>query len=507
MKTLWKWLKNFLPGLFLLALLPAALTFRTASASTPAATVERIDTFVTQQVERHHLPGLALALVAGDQVIFMKGYGKADQSGRPVTPQTPFILASVSKPLTATAVMQLVESGRLELDAPVQRYLPEFQLADPVASRQITIRHLLLHTSGIPSTACDTRIESSTLAEFVAELQTVPPAAPVGTQHIYCSGNYNVLGRILEVVTGQSFGEYMQENIFEPLDMQHSFTSEPEAERAGLAKGYQWFFGLPISIHHRYNPSQLPSGYMIASAEDMSHFLVAQLNAGRYAESQILSAESLAAMRTQGATRRAGGEYGFGWVISSFGDVPAVWHDGVNVNFHSLILMQPDPHRGVVVLMNSFGIVSYESAYKELEQGLVRLMAGLEPGAPGQSLGSLYLIINALLAISLALALLPLIRMRRWQHWLSERQRAGKLPRVRVLARSVWELGFALAFLAGIRLFIVAGLGAQSWYEVLTVMPDFVLWIWALGLSVLVTGILRLTLILRTSRAVEGGLS
>jgi CubicO group peptidase (beta-lactamase class C family) len=502
MTTHWKWLKTLLSGLFLLAFLSTVLTSRTAKASENAATVERIDAFVTQQVERHHLPGLALALVEGDQVIFMKGYGKADQSGRPVTPQTPFILASVSKPLTATAVMQLVEAGKVELDAPVQRYLSEFQLADPVASGQITVRHLLLHTSGIPSTACDTRTDANTLAEYVAELQTVTSAAPVGTQHIYCSGNYNVLGRIIEVVSGQSFGEYMQENIFTPLGMQHSFTSELEAERAGLAKGYQWFFGLPISIHHRYNPSQLPSGYMISSAEDMSHFLVAQLNEGRYAERNILSAESLAAMRTQGATRGAGGEYGFGWVISSFGDVPAIWHDGVNINFHSLILMRPDTQQGVVVLMNSFGIVSYESAYKELEQGLARLMAGLEPTEPGRSLGGLYLIINALLAIILVLTLLPLIRMRKWQHWLSERQRSGNLPRVRVIVRSVWEIGFALIFLAGIRLFLVDGLGAQSWYEVLTVFPDFTIWIWLFALTVMLTGVLRLKFIIQTRQNV-----
>jgi hypothetical protein len=240
---------------------------------------------------------------------------------------------------------------------------------------------------------------------------------------------------------------------------------------------------------------------MISSAEDMSHFLVAQLNEGRYAEGNILSAQSIAAMRTQGATRSAGGEYGFGWVISPFGDVPAIWHDGVNVNFHSLVLMQADTQQGVVVLMNSFGIVSYESAYKELEQGLVRLMAGMDPTEPGRSLVNLYLIINALLAIILALVLLPLVRMRNWQRWLSERQQSGTLPGIRVILRSVWEMGFALAFLAGIRLFIVEGLGAQSWYEVLTVFPDFVLWIWALGLIVLVTGILRLTLILQSSRA------
>ena len=137
------------------------------------------------------------------------------------------------------------------------------------------------------------------------------------------------------------------------------------------------------------------------------------------------------------------------------------------------------------------------AAYKELEQGLARLMAGLEPVESSRSLGSLYLIINALLAISLTLVLLPLIRMQNWQHWLSEWQRAGNLPRVRVIMRSVWEIGFALLFLIGVRLFLVEGLGAQSWYEVLTVFPDFALWIWLFALTMLLTGVLRLKLIIQ----------
>src|SRR5512139_1573718 len=105
-----------------------------------ATKVEKIDAFITEEMRRHKLPGLALALVEGDRVIFMKGYGKADQTGRPVTPQTPFLLASVSKPLTAVAIMQLVDAGKVELDAPVQKYVPEFRVSDPVVSAQITIR-------------------------------------------------------------------------------------------------------------------------------------------------------------------------------------------------------------------------------------------------------------------------------------------------------------------------------------------------------------------------------
>ena len=177
-----------------------------AAASTSAPDIARINAFVSEQVQRNGIPGLALGLVEGDRIIDLKGFGKADQSGRAITPQTPFDLASVSKPLSALAIMQLVEAGKVELDAPVQRYLPAFRLADPVASAQITVRHLLQHTSGIPLTACQTQVGAVSLEQFVAELQTVQLDRPVGVRHEYCSGNYNVLGRVIEVVSGQSFG-------------------------------------------------------------------------------------------------------------------------------------------------------------------------------------------------------------------------------------------------------------------------------------------------------------
>src|SRR5919199_3951527 len=129
-----------------------------------APDVAKIDAFVRGQVERHGIPGLALAVVEGDQIIQLGGYGTADRSGRAVTPQTPFVIASASKPLTALAVMQLVEAGKVALDAPVQRYLPTFRVADPVASQQITVRHLLTHTSGIPERGCqNSRLGAATL--------------------------------------------------------------------------------------------------------------------------------------------------------------------------------------------------------------------------------------------------------------------------------------------------------------------------------------------------------
>ena len=476
------------------------LATRNDTLSAENSTVEQIDNFVNQEIEHHKIPGLALALVDGNQIVFMKGYGRADQTGRPITPQTPFLLASVSKPLTATAVMQLVEAGKVDLDAPVQRYIPEFRLADAEASRQITVRHLLLHTSSLPVTACDTRSNARTLTEYVAELQTVKLASPVGTRHIYCSGNYNLLGRVIETVSGQSFGNYIQDHVFTPLEMRQSFTSESEALQAGMAQGYQWFFGTALPTHHSYNPSQLPSGYLISSAEDMGHFLISQLNGGQYKDIPLLPADVIAAMQVPGTERGGEGGYGFGWVIEPVGGVPAVWHDGVNANYHSLVLMLPGTRRGAVVLMNSFGIVAYESAYKEIERGIAQLLVGIEPAEPSQSLGNLYFWIDAILLVILGIAIWPLARMGSWYRRLQKRVETGNSKLIWASLRATLEIGFALVFLIGIRTLIITGLGGQSWYEVFTVFPDFVLWIWVFAEVIFSTGVIRTILILKVRR-------
>lgn len=202
------------------------------------------------------------------------------------------------------------------------------------------------------------------------------------------------------------------------------------------------------------------------------------------------------------SSRCRNGGYGFGWVIAPVGDIPAVWHDGVNVNFHSLLLMQPETKRGAVVLMNSFGIVAYESAYKEIEEGVTRMLADLEPAPASTRLGTVYLMIDSLLAGLLAIVLFPLLRMRFWHRWLLMQQQENRLPWVRISLRAAWEIGFALAFLIGIRAVIITGLGAQSWVEVLAVFPDFVLWIWVFALTVLLTGVIRIKLILQTRRVI-----
>jgi CubicO group peptidase (beta-lactamase class C family) len=455
--------------------------------------VRALNAFVAGEVRRSGLPGLAIGVVDGDRVVDVAGFGRADETGRPVTPETPFLLASVSKPLTATAVLQLVDAGRVQLDVPVRRYVPEFRMADSAAER-ITVRQLLQHTSGIPNTSCDSRQNAATIQEYVAELRTIHLAAAPGTRHIYCSGNYNVLGRMVEVVTGESFGGYMQRHVFAPLEMRNAFTSAAAGQRAGVARGHRWLFGVVRPRDARYDPAQLPSGYLMASAEDMAHFLVAQQNGGRYRDGRILSPTAVAAMQEPGVPAGAGGvRYGLGWQQASLGGVPTVQHAGDNYYGHGIAFLQPGTRRGAVILSNGNGVLPRAAAFAPIEAGVARILAGQQAPLSGLGLRGSYLILDVALGALLLLALMPLLRLRRWGRRLRDDRSAGRTRTVRTVIRGGLEIALPVAVLATARLLLHV-LGAQSWAEGLAFFPDTGPWLWAVCLVVMVTGVLRLTL-------------
>ena len=200
-----------------------------------------IDKFVEGEMAAQRVPGLALAVVKGNRIAYMRGFGEADASGLGVTPQTPFIIGSVAKSFTALAVLQLAEAGKIELDAPVQRYLPWFRVADKEASARITVRHLLNHTSGLSTKtgrSFQGRGDTSdkALERAVRKLSSVELAKPVGSTYQYSTINFSVLGLIVQTVSRQSYETYIERHVFGPLDMRHSFTSQAEALQDGLAK-------------------------------------------------------------------------------------------------------------------------------------------------------------------------------------------------------------------------------------------------------------------------------
>jgi CubicO group peptidase (beta-lactamase class C family) len=232
----------------------------------------RVDAFLQERMEQLDIPGAALAIVRDGEIVHLKGYGIANAGGDPVTPQTPFLLASLSKSMTALTVMQLVEAGQMELDAPVQRYLPWFMPEEP-----ITVRQLLHQTSGLDEAEGYQRNLDPNgpdgLEMSIRKLAESDLNHPPGSAFEYSNSNFDVLGLLIETVSGQPYGEYMRDHVFEPLAMDHTFTDLAEAREAGMSSALYPFFGRPLPFDWLmpYSRATQPSAGVIGSAGDMAH--------------------------------------------------------------------------------------------------------------------------------------------------------------------------------------------------------------------------------------------
>lgn len=367
------------------------LAFERVAASKPTSkpsSYEDIDAFIEGQMRRLHIPGISLAIIEGDRLVHTRGFGQAQPGGEAPSPQTPFFIGSLTKSITALAVMQLVEAGKIELDAPVQRYLPWFRVADPQASAQISVRQLLNQTSGLSAVAgsialavCDDHPHAT--ERQVRALSTLKLNHPPGSKWEYSNLNYNILGLIIEVVSGESYANYIQSHIFDPLEMRHSYTSRIEAKPNGLAMGHRHWFSLPFPARNLPIPQgSLPSGQLISSGEDMAHYLIAHLNGGRCGDVQILSAAGIQELHRGAAEFSMGnapaGRYAMGWFEMDIGQTKTYSHSGNVPDFSAFMALLPEQKRGVVLLLNAdpYGL---PLVTEEVGAGLMALLAGQQP--------------------------------------------------------------------------------------------------------------------------------
>ena len=291
-----------------------------AAAVSPAPDFSVVDHYLNACREKNRVPGIAIAVVEGDKTVYLKGYGIADPSGRPATPQTPFLLGSTSKSFTALALLQLVEQGKLDLDAPVKKYLPWFSMRDGAAGRnaseRITLRQLLHHTSGIPNPTGETALvhdnhRSDALEMQVRSFAQAELARPPGSGMEYANANYQIAGLVVQTVSGMSIEDYIAGRIFGPLEMKHSHTSPEAAVRDGLATGYRYWFNHPIAFSRQpYPRGCFPSGFMISSAEDLGHWLIAHMNNGLYHGTAVISSNGMAILHRPDLNN-----YAMGWEV------------------------------------------------------------------------------------------------------------------------------------------------------------------------------------------------
>ncbi len=346
------------------------------------ANFDAIDAYINTKMEELRIPGAALVIVQGDQIVHLQGFGVADSSGRPVTPQTPFFTGSTGKSITALALMQLVEAGKIQLDAPVQTYLPWFRVADLHASQIITVRQLLNMTSGIPRSIGQeqlaiTDLSDSAIENNVRALAEVELIAPPGERFEYSNANYVTLGMIIQAVTGQSYEAYIKEHIFQPLDMQNSFVSKTEAQQAGLAVGFQKWLGIPVaSPNLPFSRGSLPAGYLTMSAEDFGHYLIAQLNHGSYQGVTLLSPAGMDVMyQPPVTTAGVGSAYGMGWEVQHFQEVQVLAHDGAVPGYTTAMFLVPEKNLALAMVMNTYNPV-LGFRVSRLPGNILRMMLG-----------------------------------------------------------------------------------------------------------------------------------
>lgn len=387
-----------------------------------------VDRFIEAQLRRHGIPGMTLAIIEDGRVTYVQGYGTAG-AGRGMEATTAMPIGSMTKPFTAVAVLQLVEAGVIDLDAPVQRYVPWFEVADPVASRTITVRHLLNHTSGLSDLGYGRLLPAdTTLEDGVRDLRHARQTALTGQAYQYFNPNYAVLAVLLQEVTGRPYADVVGTGILDPLGMADS-TADPSAATGGLAEGRIKMFGLAIPADAPVRRYRDGADNIISTSPDLARFAMA-VSAPSATETTLLSPASLQAMAApppgiEGAT------YGMGWEVSEHRGEPTVGHGGLDPTFSGQIQVLPKRGSGYVLLTNQGHLLETLVVGPQLREGLLDLLTGREPAIGGLPWRVVGLLLFAVFAVVLFFGVRTLIRLPRW------RQRAPELS----VRRRVWEIG------------------------------------------------------------------
>src|SRR5215210_8388918 len=338
------------------------------------------------------------------------------------------------------------------------------------------------------------------LEERVRTLSDVQLNHRVGAAFEYTDANYDVLGLIVQRVAGQSYKSYVQERIFSPLDMSHSFTNQTDALHHGLATGHRSWFSFPVRFDAPYSRGATPSSYLISSTQDMTHYLIAQLNAGRYADTSVLSPEGVAAMHRP-AVKEGDRDifYGMGWERrSTLGGVPVIQHDGTNSNFYADMMLEPEGRWGVVILANFNSFNLNGGPLQALSGGVISQLHGQTPPdvpMPHHPILASAMLLVAVVSVLQALGIIrSVVLFRRWRTQPNRQPRGRRAVALRVALPLVSNVGWGLFMLIGFpkllyplspTLLIVPDLGY------LVVVSGVVALIWGIGRAVLAYFALR----------------
>ena len=320
----------------------------------------QLEQHITERMQAAQVPGLALAVVKDRQVIYAKGFGvtSVEDGGLPVTRQTLFRIGSVTKPLTGTAILRLVEAGKLELDRPIKDYLPWLSFSEKGAIERITLRMLMSHTAGLVTDAEHFgRRDAEGLEAYVREqMPRYQFIAPPGKLWFYSNPGLILAGYIAEVVSGQPYSELMQKLVFEPLEMRRTTLDPTVAMTYPLAQSHDLNEDGTLSVQHRFadNVAHYPAGFVMSTVLDLANFAIMQMSQGRFHNRQILSPASIAEMQAPYADLYTLNNSGYGLTFGTenYKGQRVIGHTGGISSFISRFSMIPAEGAAVILLFN-----------------------------------------------------------------------------------------------------------------------------------------------------------
>jgi CubicO group peptidase (beta-lactamase class C family) len=321
--------------------------------------------FLKRAIRRHEVPGASFAVLRGNKIVRQAQAGTVNtDSGVPVTPDAVFQIGSITKPLTATLVMQMVDEGLIELDAPIVTYLPEFRVARADVGSTVTVRELLSHTSGIDGDFfIDSGLGDDAIRRFLDRCAMVPSLFERGEMMSYCNLGFAVLGRLLEVMRRRSYGRVMQKHLFAPLGMDHAFASPEQAIRFNCAIGHL----PPRGRQKLWQPTRQPYlsfGQSAAgsvpsmSAADLLQVARLHLNLGRDPSgSRLLRTTSVRDMQHRHIklprhTQVGATGWGLGWILMNWRGEPVYGHDGATIGQFAFMRIFPQQNLAFALLTN-----------------------------------------------------------------------------------------------------------------------------------------------------------
>ena len=318
---------------------------------------DALDEVVRQVMEHEQIPGVAVGIL-NDGQIQARGYGVISLvTGYPTREDTLFQVGSNTKVFTCTAIMRLVDQGKVGLDAPVKQYIPDLQLADERALEQITVRHLLTHTSGLEGDRFeDTGFGDDALAKFVGMAYTWAQETDPSAYWSYCNTGWALAGQIVANIAGKPYEQAIKELVFEPLGLERSFFFAHECVMYSVAAGHNQYPGQDephVAIPWQLPRASNPAGGIIAGARDLLTFCAFHMGDGRVGDAQVLTPESVAAMQTTQTTIHEGSDWGLGWHLETIDGARVIRHGGVTNGHITMMSAIPAQRFAIAILTNS----------------------------------------------------------------------------------------------------------------------------------------------------------